>query len=233
MAKHYIYCISPAVPTLLSTYFTIKVLVLGDLPSENRNSSFPFPKSFMFPLHPGNKPSVMQTWSCVLCFTLSPVRLEPVSHSSGFSIQVSLPGNLTALEQSTFLYKVTGRGSKGIFHGIWSSPSWGVLITLESRSVHHQHRTKPGGNIPASSPSPQLSVAVTKPGDWESVTPCAPMPGYVWYDISSQLDPAITVESRQPKAVHCTNDNTSSLFVWIMWYRDQVLLGASTFLLLL
>lgn len=113
----------------------------------------------------------------------------------GFRIEVSIPGNLTALGQSTSLHEGTGKGRKGIFHGIWSRPSWGVLITLESRPVHHQHRTKPGGNIPESCPHPQLSVAVTMPGDQESLTPCAPMPGYVWYDISSQLDPAITVES--------------------------------------
>lgn len=153
----------------------------------------------MFHLHLGNKPTVMQKCSCVLHFT--PVRLELVCHSTRFRIEVLLPGNLTTLGQYTFLHEVTGKESKGIFQGTWSRPSWDVLITLESRPVHHQHRTKPGGSNPSSSLSPQLSLAVTKPGDQESVTPCAPMPGYVWYDISSQLDPAITVE---PAAQSCS-----------------------------
>lgn len=148
----------------------------------------------MFPLYPGNKPSVMQKWSCVQCFTPSPGRLEPVSLSTGLRIEVSFPGNLTALQHSAFLHEIIGKGSKGIFQGIWSRPSWGVLITLESRPVHHQHRTKPGGNIPASSPSPQLSVAVTKPGDQDPGHPVHPCQA-VWYDTASQLDPAITVES--------------------------------------
>lgn len=124
--RHYIYCNSPAVKeraTLLSTYFTIKVLLLGDLPNEISNSSFPFPKSVMFPLYPGNKPSVMQKWSCVQCFSPSPGRLEPVSLSTGLRIEVSFPGNLTALQQSAFLHEIIGKGSKGIFQGIWSRPS--------------------------------------------------------------------------------------------------------------
>lgn len=155
----------------------------------------------MFHLHLGNKPTVMQKCSCVLHFT--PVRLELVCHSTRFRIEVLLPGNLTTLGQYTFLHEVTGKESKGIFQGTWSRPSWDVLITLESRPVHHQHRTKPGGSNPSSSLSPQLSLAVTKPGDQESVTPCAPMPGYVWYDISSQLDPAITVEpAAQSRSLH-------------------------------
>lgn len=69
VVRHYIYCISPAVKerkqaTLLSTYFTSKVLVLGDLPCENSNSSFPFPKSFTFPFYPGKKSPVIQKWIC-------------------------------------------------------------------------------------------------------------------------------------------------------------------------
>lgn len=146
----------------------------------------------MFPLYPGNKPSMMQKWSCVLCFTLWVWgwSLFLIAWGSG-----QRSHSQETWQPSTFLHEGTGKGSKGIFQGIWSRPSWGVLITLESSPVHHQHRTKPGGNIPASSPSRQLPVAVTKPGDQESVTPCAPMPGYVWYDISSQLEPAVTVES--------------------------------------
>lgn len=53
------------------------------------------------------------------------------------------------------------------------------------------------------------------------------------WDVSSLSDPAISVEPRQPRAVDCTNNETSSLLVWTMCYREQVRLGSSLFLPLL
>lgn len=72
---------------------------------------------------------MVQKWSYILCFTLSPGRLEPVSRSMGFRIEISLQENLTALGQSTFFARGHRQREQEDFSG--------NLVQTQPRCVKH------------------------------------------------------------------------------------------------
>ena len=122
-----------------------------------------------------------------------------------------------------------------IFQGTWSSPSSGLLITLESGCVNLPARNKAWRQY--SCKLFQFTTLSSCNQAWRQGI-CDALCTHTrlrltQQDLPSRSDPAITVEPRQPRAADCTNDETSNLLAWTMSYREQVLLGASLFLPLL
>ena len=174
-------------------------------------------RSFMFPSYPGNKPSVMGRWSCILCFTLNTVRLEPASHSRVSRIQVSLPGSwlLWGKVLSARCHRQRRRGDFS-----------GNLVQSQLRCVNRTGiRT-----CPPTSTEQSLEAVFVQALPATTLSGC----NQAWrqgicdtlctharlrltrQDVSSRSDPAITVEPRQPRAVDCTNGETRSLLAWTM-----------------
>lgn len=120
-----IYCISPAVLTLPSTYFISKVLVSWEtFLAEIVIAIFPsLRRSFMFPSYPGNKPSVMGGWSCI---SLNTMRLH-LLFIAGCPGSRSHSQEADCFGAKCFLQEVTGKG--GDFSG--------NLVQSQLRCVNH------------------------------------------------------------------------------------------------
>lgn len=227
-----IYCISPAVPTSLSTYLLHQqgAGALGDLPNGNSNSCLPFPKKkFHVPF---------TAWEQALCDGEMELRSVSLSTLWGWSLLLiaGCPGYRSHSQKADcfgakyFSQEVTGKGGEVIFQVTWSRPSSGVLITLESRCVHLPARNKVWRQY-----SCKLFQSTTLSG-------CANLEtGKLWHPVhpcQATSDTTGCIRTIGPcyycGALSCwLHNETTSLLAWTMWYREQVLLGASLFLPLL